>query len=69
MAPGPLDEDRRESIVGLWQDVPEVQPQPDFMAPVVTAQAQRFDDASVSDPSVGIARNIHDAAALERESV
>ena len=69
MAPGLPDEDPFESIIGLRQDFPEVQPQPDFMAPDLTAKTPRFDDASVGDPSVGIARNVHDAAALKREGV
>jgi len=57
------------SIVTRWQELPEIQPQADLVAPMRARCAARLQDARVRDVRRGIARNVHDATALQREGV
>ena len=53
----------------IGQQLPEVQTQPDVVAPDAAGGAARLYDAGVRDLRLGVCRDVDNAAALERKVI
>src|SRR5262249_42158929 len=60
----------RQSLVGRFrQQLPQVQPQADFMPAHATLRTARFDDSRMRDIRACVARNVDTTAAVQRKRV
>jgi hypothetical protein len=59
----------RGPVRWVRQQLPQVQTGADLVVPVGAVAATRFDDAGVRDVGLGVARDVNNAAALQREAV